>query len=198
MSFLETNSPFTIISPVLPYNIPANESIFVQIRFTPQIAGTVVDSLFIYNNSLNMPVAKFRISGTGIVASPRPPQNPCITMNGFDVTLSWDPVTVNMLDLPITPDYYFIYNSDNPNGVYLYVGASQTSSFTHPMVALGAGRMFYKVTTVKFYRNDISPADMDSYFRDNLRAGMNDIEVQAVLDNYYGLFQASDYTDYSE
>lgn len=53
--FSSTTSPFSVDEHVFPISISPGDSLCLHIRFTPQVPGSVSDSLVIYNNSLNSP-----------------------------------------------------------------------------------------------------------------------------------------------
>lgn len=181
ISFMLINSPFEVIGPIIPTQISAGDSIEIHVRYTPQTAGSVSDSLFIYNNSLNLPIARIHLSGRGVVVPPKPPVNLQITIVGNDAVIIWDAVTQTIFDTPISPDYYFIYNANKPEGEFVLNGLTPNLSYTHPYIALGAQRMFYKVSAVKFYRDDLSPAELDSYLKKNITPGMTEADLRAFL-----------------
>jgi len=180
-SFLNSFTPFSIISPTMPCTIPEGDSLAIEIRFTPQNHGTMTDSLFIYNNSNNMPIASIRLTGNGIIVPPIPPVIEQISIVGFDVVIGWSAVTETIFNTPISPDYYFIYHSYDPYNSYTLMALTQNLSYTHPNIALGARRMFYKVTAVKFYRNDLTPLELDSYIKRFVTSGMSEADVRAFL-----------------
>lgn len=182
--FSLNNSPFSVLSSTTPYTIIPGDSLQIQLRFTPQVIGSVTDSLCIYNDSDNLPLATIRVNGTGVVIPPKPPQNLQIVLNGNDVYLSWELVSETIFDTPISPDYYFIYNANKPEGEFVLNGLTHNTSYIHPYIALGANRMFYRVTAVKFYREDISPAELDSYLKKNITTGMRESDVQTFLNEF--------------
>ncbi len=184
ISFKLLNSPFEFTEPSIPTQITAGDSILIHLRYTPQTAGNVSDSLFIFNNSLNMPIAKIHLSGRGVVVPPKPPVNVQIAIVGTDAVISWDAVTQTIFDTPISPDYYFIYNAFEPEGEFVLNGLTPYLSYTHPYIALGAQRMFYKITAVKFYRNDLSFSELDSYLRKKITPGMTEADVRTFLTEF--------------
>lgn len=180
-SFLNSITPFSIISPTLPCTIPDGDSIVIVLRFSPQTPGTMTDSLFIYNNSNNMPLASIRLTGNGIIVPPLPPVIEQISILGYDVVIGWSAVTETIFNTPISPDYYFIYHSYDPCNSYTLMALTPNLSYTHPNIALGARRMFYKVTAVKFFRNYLTPSELDSYLKNNITPGMAEADVRAFL-----------------
>ena len=153
LCFNLADTQFDVMGLAFPIEIAVGDSIAMQIRFNPLIAGVVSDSLVIYNNSNNMPRAAIRLCGTGQNDQPRPPENVEIVMNGENVVLSWDAVTESVLHTPIVPDYYLIfYNGSNDiDGQYYYLGRSWTLSYLHDGVTLHAANMFYRVRAYKHY-----------------------------------------------
>ncbi len=134
--------------------IPPGESKTCWVRFVPQLVGAVVDTLSVANDSANHPLIKIRLSGIGGYVPPKPPQNVQIAMDGYDAVLTWDAVTQNLHNQPITPDYYLVFyngSADPENGLYYYHGASNTLSYTHYLVGLHADYMFYRVVAYKYY-----------------------------------------------
>lgn len=185
ISFSLSNSPFEVTEPIIPAQVIAGDSIAINLRFTPQTAGNVTDSLFIYNNSLNMPIVKILLSGRGVVVPPKPPANVQITIVGDDTVISWDAVTQTIFDTPISPEYYFVYGANNPTGEFVLNGLTQNLSYTHPYITLGAQRMFYKVTAVKLYRNDLPYSDLESYLINKIPTGITEPNVRSFLEKEY-------------
>jgi hypothetical protein len=174
--FIGNPKHFEIISPFRDISISPCNSDSIMVRFTPHTVGTISDTLYIVNNSMNQPLLKIRLSGIGLNVLPKPPQNLTATMYGHDVYLVWNPVVENMHDQPITTDYYFVFSSDKPYGGYVYHGATSSLSYTLPMVGLFQPRMFYKVRAYKYYGRgafDISELD--------LKQGMREEDILRVI-----------------
>lgn len=168
--------------------VPNSQGI-INIRFTPQTTGICVDTLIIVNNSTNLPLLKIRLSGSGLDVPPNPPENVVMVMNGIDAVLSWDAVTENSHGQPMTPDYYFVYfnGSDNPLGLFYFLGRAFGTSYTHFDVGLGAEHMFYRVKAIKLYRegqSDAEKADKEAWLSTALKQGMSEAEVLKVLQGY--------------
>lgn len=175
---------FQLVTPSLPFDLGSGVAQDLYVSFTPQYAGAINDSLIIINNSFNDQSLIVSLIGTGLHVLPKLPQNLSITLNASNAQLNWDPVTENMHDQTIVPDYYFIYNANKPEGEFVLNGLTPNTSYIHPYIALGANRMFYRVTAVKFYREDISPAELDSYLKKNITTGMRESDVQTFLNEF--------------
>ncbi len=173
----ESPSHFELISPFQQFNLAHGETESVIIRFSPQLVGEISDTLCIVNNSSNQPILKIKLTGTGLHVQPKAPQMVYVSMSGNNAHLSWEPVIENMHDVAMTPDYYFIYSANKPEGEYVFLGLTQNLSYIHPNVGLGAKRMFYRVTAVKFYRDVISCSDLDIYLKLNLIEGMAESDI---------------------
>lgn len=163
----------------------------ILIRFTPQTVGTLIDTLFIESNAVNLPILKIRLMGTGMYVPPEIPQNLVITPNGLDMNISWQPVTQDIHGNPITPDYYFIYFNglSDINAPYYFLGLSFGTTFIHPYVTLGAEYMFYRVKAIKLYRNGrfegSGSGDIEELLKQRLKVGMTEKEVEGVLRDSY-------------
>lgn len=155
----------------------------IYIRFTPQEIGAITDTLVIVNNSANQPLLKIKLSGTGLYVPLEIPTNVAITMNGDDAIVTWDPVTENLHGQPITPDYYFVWFNglSSEEAPYYFLAPVTGTTYTHVGVALGAQYMFYRVTAVKFYRDDLSRSELDFYLNSNITPGMTEADVRAFL-----------------
>lgn len=176
ISNMLTMTPFSVMGFTLPLSIAEGDSAVIQIRFTPQIAGTIIDSLYIYNNSVNMPVAAIRLTGRGEIVPPKPPENVHIVMNGTNAVLSWDAVAFTIFDTPIAPDYYLIFNSSSPYGEFAFNGATRGMEYTHFMVGLFRPRMFYKVIAYKYFGRGVPNLDAIG-----IVPGMPEAEVIGLL-----------------
>ncbi len=161
------------------YTWDPGETGYIYIRFAPVEIGAIEDTLVIVNNSANHPILKITLTGTGLHVPLQPPQNVQIAMNGNDAVISWDAVTHNTHNQPITPDYYLVFyngSSDPENGLYYYHGASNTLSYTHYLVGLHADYMFYRVVAYKYYgRGALDLAAL------GLEPGMRDEQVYLIL-----------------
>lgn len=153
----------------------------MQVRFAPQTVDTVIDTLYIANNSSNQPIIKIRLTGRGEFVPPRNPENVLINMDGNSAVISWDAVTHNMHDSPIVPDGYLVYfngSDDVDNGPYYFLAVTANLTHTHVRVGEFAEHMFYRVKAYKYYgrgRFDISAAKLEQ--------GMTEIQVMDRLNN---------------
>lgn len=179
ISFLWPNSLFVLQQTELPILIPRGDSLLVNLVYTPQVAGSVTDSLFIHNNSPDQPIYAIQLKGRGEYVPPLPPDNVDIIMNGNDAVISWDAVTETELHTPIEPDYYLVFynGSESPEGLFYYHGATPNLSYTHYLVGLHAANMFYRVRAYKFYGR--SGVDFFSF---GLVPGMTEAEVIEKLE----------------
>ncbi|MDD3464742.1 MAG: SBBP repeat-containing protein [Candidatus Cloacimonetes bacterium] len=156
--------------------LPPGESGTLLVRFAPQAVGALSDTLFIVNNSTNLPVIKVKLNGTGLYVPPKTPENVLITMDGDNAVITWNAVTQNIHDQPITPDYYFIFNSSDPFGDFGYHGSVSGLQYIHPMVGAFQTRMFYRVVTYKYYgRGSFDLAAL------GLEPGMTEAEITRRL-----------------
>lgn len=154
------NSPFAVQEQQLPNSIPAGDSLSIHLVFTPQVIGTTVDSLYINNNSANLPICVLGLKGIGEYVPPQTPQGVAIVIEGFDAVISWEEVTQNIYNTPITVPYYFIYGSLIPNPApteQIFIGYSTGTEFHHAGVNLPGSNVqppaqyFYTVTAVVWY-----------------------------------------------
>lgn len=117
--------------------------------------------------------------------TPRAPENLTLYQDGITALLTWNPVTESIYGHALSPDYYFVYRSyDLAPGSFEYLGMSLNTVFYHDYVMLGEPFSFYRVTAVKTYnRSDTAEesAAKARYLRQNLRPGMSEAEVEAVL-----------------
>jgi hypothetical protein len=180
---LSTPLHFEFVNPFRDIVLSPGETDSIMVRVTPHAVGSMTDTLFIVNNSTNLPILSVTLNGTGLHVLPKAPQNLSITVSGNDAYLSWDEVTQNTHDQEIVPDYYIIYISSDPFGSYTMMTLTPNLNYTHSYVGLGAERMFYRVTAVKFYRDDLSPSELDAYLRRNVTPGMTETDVRALLND---------------
>lgn len=181
-------------SPVnFQYQIPGwnyiwqpGETSNIYFRFAPQEVGAITDTLVIVNNSANMPLLKIKLIGTGLYVPLEIPTNVAITMDANNAIVDWDPVTENLHGQPITPDYYFVWFNglSSEEAPYYFLAPVTGTTYTHVGVALGAQYMFYRVTAVKFYRDDFSRSELDSYLKNNITPGMSEADVRASLKQF--------------
>jgi PKD repeat protein len=180
LAFQQANSPFQVPEYMYPIEIAEGDSSVIPITFSPLVAGLVSDSLFIFNDSMNLPIATVLLTGTGEYVPPAPPGNVNIVMNGYDAVISWDAVTQTIFGTPITPDYYLVFYNGlpDPEGPYYYHGLSNTLQYTHHQVGLHADHMFYHVIAYKYYGREFW--DPESL---GLIPGLPEQEILRILDN---------------
>jgi len=178
LSLVESNSLFSFVNTVLPLTIQVGEETAISLLFTPQEAGTVIDTLYIHNNSVNSPLYTLELRGTGEYVPPKPPNNLVCVMDGYNAVLTWDAVTETIFDTPIVPDYYLVFynGSANPDGEFYFHGATPDLTYTHSLVGLHSPYMFYRIVAYKFYgREKVSIEDL------GLSRGMTETEVRNIL-----------------
>jgi len=178
LSLVESNSLFSFVNTVLPLTIQVGEETAISLLFTPQEAGTVIDTLYIHNNSVNSPLYTLELRGTGEYVPPKPPNNLICVMDGYNAVLTWDAVTETIFDTPIVPDYYLVFynGSANPDGEFYFHGATPDLTYTHSLVGLHSPYMFYRIVAYKFYgREKVSIEDL------GLSRGMTETEVRNIL-----------------
>lgn len=193
MGWLNSYPAFSVNGFVPDSSVAAGDSLEISISFSPLVNGTVSDSLVVSYNSINQPIAKLKVIGTGQYVPPNPPANVNIVMNGYNAVLTWEAVTETIYNTPIVPDYYFVYynGSADVNGQYYFHGLSTSTNYTHAYVGLAAEYMFYRVVAVKLYRDAArnfsknrlngSGWDIDAYLKEHLHTGMSHAEVEEVL-----------------
>ena len=90
---------------------------------------------------------------------PKPPEGVSVdTSNNQDVVITWQPVTQNIYNSPLTPDGYIVLYNETPyenDHSYYILGNSDTTTYTHQGVAEFWDKMFYKVVAYKNYRGDV-------------------------------------------
>jgi PKD repeat protein len=140
--FVSESSHFELMNLFRNIIVAHGESDTLWVRFSPHTVGALGDTLYIVNNSLNEPLLKVRLTGNGMHVLPASPQITSISVEGNNVQLTWDDVTMNMHGNSITPDYYFVYIATNPYGQFSLMTICNSPNVTHPFVVIGAERMF--------------------------------------------------------
>ncbi len=179
---------FELVDPPVNWVVEHGQEATIMVRFTPHTVGTIRDTLYIASDAVNNPVIKVRLSGTSLHVLPISPQNISITMVGNSVQLNWEAVTQNLHGYPMIPDYYFVYISSNPMGGYVLSSVIAVNSAQHPFVAIGADKMFYRITAVKFYR-DVPLSTASGDLPSGIRVGMTQEAVEDIilkLDSFRG------------
>ncbi len=178
LSFWQTQTRFEVMGATLPISIALGDSVALQLGFTPLIAGAVTDSLYMHNNSQNIPIAAIRLSGTGEYVPPKPPDNVSIIMNGYDAIISWDAVTETIFDTPITPDCYLLFfnGSSNIDDDYYFLGVTTGLNYTHYSVGRYSPWMFYRVLAYKDFTGNRGDAVLN-----RLSRNLTETEVTGIL-----------------
>jgi hypothetical protein len=176
LNFKKTSHLFAVEYVSLPLVISTGDSSMLSVRFIPQSTGTFSDSIFIFNNSSNIPRVAIKLSGIGQLVPPKSPTDITLNIQNNDAVISWNLVTQTIFDTPLIPDCYlvFVNGTSNPEGGYSFLGISYTTSFTHFYAAMYAPYMFYRVIAFKNY----SRGGIEDY---HLRIGMSEEEVSRRL-----------------
>jgi hypothetical protein len=119
-----------------------------------------------------------------LAPQPLEPQNITIANLGYDIIVDWDAVTLNTYNMPVTPDYYFIYYNTNGTGSpyqYLTFIPVPITQYVHQHAGYFSSNHFYQVTAVMVNRGDMTQDDFDSYLRTLLHSGMTEAEVKEAL-----------------
>ena len=146
-------SPFVLINPPMPMVIPAGNSVDFWMIFHPAALGSVSDSLFICSNDPQNPSLRVRMRGTGIYVPPAEVQNLSINMVENNAVLNWDEVNTTIFGLPLVPDRYVVFFSEESNADHYWQLANTSGlSYTHQGVGEFCASMFYRVIAVVFYR----------------------------------------------
>jgi hypothetical protein len=155
LAFRLSNSPFELDGTTFPFTIEPGDSASVYLIFSPLTIGTLTDTLYIYNNSNNLPLAKIKLTGICDYVPPSSPGNFNIVMTGSShrsALISWDEVTTDIFDNPLTPDVYLIFGSDDPyDDNFGFISSSTGLSFLHYNVAAYESKMFYQIVAYKDY-----------------------------------------------
>ncbi len=152
------------------------DSILVRVAFNDENVGAVSDTLIVFSNSPLIPELRIGITGNVLEVPPQEPSSLDITLDGSDVILTWPAVTESIFDTPLTPDYYFVYQSSDPFGTYYLLGVTPGLTYTHALVGIGAQRMFYKVSAYLY-------TGRGSCYLDNvgIEPGMSEVEIRNAL-----------------
>lgn len=154
------NSPFSVDPSGISIAILPGDALEISIEFHPLQASSFSDTLYIHNNSENMPLIKIALRGIGEYVPPQEPQGVALVIDGYDAVITWEPVTQNIYNTPITVPYYFIYGAVVPDPDYsqqVFLGYSTETTFRHLGVGLPGSNVqsprefFYTVTAVVWY-----------------------------------------------
>ncbi len=176
--FFDASTQFELFNPFHDLIFAPGQSDSLMVRFTPHRIGTILDTLYIVNSSVNEPLLRITLRGIGLIVPPKPPQNPSITMSGSDAQLHWEAVTENLHDQAIVPDYYLVFSSDNPYGAYVYHGVTTFLNYIFPLSAVFQSHMFYKVRAYRYYGRGVTISDI------GLEPGMPEEDAIKILNLY--------------
>ena len=160
VGFYQPGSAYSVAPESIPnYILPGTQAV-LDINFHPYQASAYNDTLYVYNSSENKPILKIKLRGIGEYVPPQTPQGVTIVIDGYDAVISWEAVTQNIYNTPITVPYYFIYGSLIPNPgptEQIFIGYSTGTTFHHAGVNLPGSNVqpplqyFYTVTAVVWY-----------------------------------------------
>lgn len=154
------NGPYSLNPLDFPDYLLPGEGASLAINFIPLQSQTFRDTLYIVNNSENNPVLAIELYGRGEYVPPQEPQGVSIVIDGYDALISWEAVTQNIYNTPISVPYYFIYGSVVPDPdptQQVFLGYSAGTTFRHLGVGLPGSNVnsprefFYTVTAVVWY-----------------------------------------------
>ncbi len=139
---------FNLIYDSADFIIEPNTSMILQVNFEPESPGIYVSDLVISNNSINEPNLTLTLRGLCQYIPPANPDGVQVTMVNNTAEISWNPVSEDIYENPITPDLYIIYfnglNTQDDNHFY-YLGATNQLSYNHINVGAFSEFMFYRV-----------------------------------------------------
>jgi len=117
---------------------------------------------------------------------PQTPQGVAVnTANGLDAVITWQPVTQNIYNSPLTPDGYIVLYNETPyedDQYYYFLGRSYTTAYTHHDVAEFRNQMFYKVLAYKNYRGDVDNVIQAALANPDAKISL--AELKAALRSY--------------
>jgi PKD repeat protein len=142
---------FEFMYPARDIVLTPGETDSIMVRFTPGAIGPISDTIYLDNNSTNLPQLMVTLNGTGLLVLPNEPENLTVERHINDAILSWEPVTLNQHGQIIVPDGYAIYYAEEPYGDYQYLDTSSTPNYTHSNAFPGSMNRFYQIRTVKNY-----------------------------------------------
>lgn len=141
-------SAFNLLYDSADFIVEPNSSLTLQVNFAPDNPGSYVSDLVIANNSNNEPNYTLSLRGFCQYIPPADPEGVQVTMANNTAQISWDPVTEDIYENPITPDLYIVYfnglNTQDDNHFY-YLGTTNQLSYDHINVGAFSEFMFYRV-----------------------------------------------------
>jgi hypothetical protein len=123
----------------------------IMVRFTPVTIGDHNGILNIGTNATNDPMIQITLTGIGLSVPPRSPDNILLSCIDDDVVITWQPVSLDIHDDPITTDGYIVLFSEEPgiDAYYWFLGFTNNTSIMHPGVTRNRSAMFYRVLAIK-------------------------------------------------
>ena len=183
--FFQADPAFSVVAGSLPGHILPGEQATLEISFNPPAAGAYSDPLYIHNDSENLPLLKFSLSGTVLWAPPETPRNLVLAMSAGSAQLSWDAVTQDLAGLPVVPDYYLVWVADDPSEEFLLHGLAVDPDYLQPLIGIAAPKMFYRVTALLLSRGGIVDGGRQAWLARSLRPGLSQSEVARLLRTLY-------------
>lgn len=144
-NFRDDTGAYSLLNEELPEFVAPNDSLVIEILFTPVSSGNNIDFL---NISTNAGTFTCLLEGIGLVVPPKTVENITIVPSNGNVDLQWDPVSTTILDTPANISYYKVEASTTPTGPFVWIGISPTNSFTQFGVANYSQRYFYRIIAV--------------------------------------------------
>ncbi|MGB4310203.1 MAG: hypothetical protein WBI94_07980 [Candidatus Cloacimonadaceae bacterium] len=117
---------------------------------------------------------------------PKTPEGVTVdTSNNQDAVITWQPVTQNIYNSPLTPDGYIVLYNETPyedDHFYYFLGRSYTTTYTHLDVAEFRNQMFYKVVAYKNYRGDVDNVLADLLAKPDTKISL--AELKTAIHSY--------------
>jgi hypothetical protein len=141
-----------------------------MVRFTPVTIGDHNGILNIGTNATNDPMIQITLTGIGLSVPPRSPDNILLSCIDDDVVITWQPVSLDIHDDPITTDGYIVLFSEEPgiDAYYWFLGFTSNTSIMHPGVTRNRSAMFYKIIAIKHDNDPILREYYESLKEGNL------------------------------
>jgi PKD repeat protein len=185
--FLSEPLHFQFVLPPDMAILQPGETDTILVRCSPQTIGALRDTLFIVNDSDNMPLLKIRLLATGQLAPPQPPGEMNIILHSYDTYITWEPVTQNIAGQPCNPEFYLVFvngTNDLLHG-FVYLGMTTDPNYMQHYAALYSPRMFYRVRAVEVHRGEYAHDDSEkgklTSLKRSLKPGMSENEVADIL-----------------
>ncbi|MBI9031932.1 choice-of-anchor D domain-containing protein, partial [bacterium] len=141
-------SAFNLLYDPADFIIEPGSSMTLQVNFAPDNPGSYVGDLVIANNSSNEPNYTLSLRGFCQYIPPANPGEVQVNMINNTSQISWDPVTEDIYENPVTPDLYVVYyNGQNTSADndYYFLAYTSELNYNHVGVGIFSGFMFYRV-----------------------------------------------------